>query len=94
MSTLRRVSDIITKENELFDRLWYGRKKPFGDPSWEGVPDDIKAGAERGKRRVEEQIPREVLDQDVASDWDWGFLGGSISAIRWVLGDEWGNLDS
>jgi len=38
LSTLRRVSDIITKGNALFDRLWYGRKKPFDHPSWDGVP--------------------------------------------------------
>ena len=94
LSTLRRVSDIIAKENELFDRLWYGRKMPPDHPSWEGVPDDIKQGAEAHKRVVEERIGKDVLDQDVSTDFNWGLLTGSIVAVRWVLGDEWGNADS
>jgi hypothetical protein len=43
---------------------------------------------------VEERIGNAVLEEDVSSDWNWGFLNGSVSAVRWVLGDEWGNLDS
>lgn len=37
-----------------------------------------------------------MTDEESISDdqFSWGMLSGSISAIRWVLGDEWGNLDS
>jgi hypothetical protein len=43
---------------------------------------------------MEEQYGEEELAKDVASDWDWGFLSGKVSAIRWVLGFDWDMLDS
>lgn len=94
VSTFRRISDILAKENELYDRLWYGRKPPIDDPRWEGTPPDVLEQVEKAMRAVEERIGQDVLDLDVSSDFTWGALTGSIVAIRWVLGDEWGNADS
>jgi HJR/Mrr/RecB family endonuclease len=94
MSTLRRVSEISRVEAALFDQLWWGRKpadSAVDDLDW---PDDIKAGMVSEKRRVEEQYGLEELEKNVESDWTWGYLSGRISALRWVLGDDWHNLDS
>jgi len=32
--------------------------------------------------------------ENVKSDWDCGFVSGKLSAIRWVLGDDWDMLDT
>ncbi|WP_284740252.1 restriction endonuclease [Amycolatopsis sp. RTGN1] len=93
-STLRRVSEILRSESELMDRLWYGRKPADEDVDQYDWAEDIKAGMLAAKRRVEEQYGVEELAKDVESDWAWGYLSGRISALRWVLGDEWHNLDS
>lgn len=93
-STLRRVSEILAVESELMDRLWYGRKPADEDVDARGWPDDIKAGMLAAKRAVEEQYGVDELAKDVESDWAWGYLSGRISAVRWVLGDHWHNLDS
>lgn len=94
VATLRRVSDIIDVEAQLTDRLWYGRK-PGHDQE---LPDDWtpeqKKGVREAQRHVEEKYGAAELSRDVESDWAWGFLSGKVSAIRWVLGDEWDVLDS
>jgi hypothetical protein len=42
---------------------------------------------EPGRRRVAETYPAEELGP--YTDFEWGMLNGKLSALRWVLGDEW-----
>ncbi|MGY3553401.1 restriction endonuclease [Williamsia sp. R60] len=93
LSTLRRVSDILEKESELTDRLWYGRKPPLSSPWWDdkGVDKELMA---RSLKAVEDRVGKEILDRDVSNDFYWAHLLGEASALRWVLGDDLGNGDS
>jgi hypothetical protein len=94
-SALRRVSEIIAVERELFDRLWYGRSEAsVSDTRPETYSADIWEGAKAAARRIEEQYGVELLRKDTETKFDWGMLSGKISAIRWVLGEEWDFLDS
>jgi HJR/Mrr/RecB family endonuclease len=93
-STLRRVSEISKIESELTDHLWYGRTPTDENLKARDWADDLKAGVLESKRMMEKQYGSEQLANDVASQWAWGHLSGRIDAIRWVLGDDWGNLDS
>lgn len=94
-SALRRVSEIMAVEHELFDRLWYGRSEAsIGDERPEGYSAEIWATAQAAARRIEEQYGVDLLRRDTETQFDWGMLSGKISAIRWVLGAEWDFLDS
>lgn len=52
----------------------------------------ILAGAIKAARRVEKRQGVENLGP--WDDFEWGMLNGKLSALRWVLGDEWDMLDT
>jgi len=58
-----------------------------------GTPEDIIRGMLKGKREAEKRFGKESLMANMASDGDWGFVSGRLSAIRWVFGDDWDMLD-
>jgi hypothetical protein len=91
---IRSVKQILAAENEMFTRVWYGRKGTAKEYRAEGTPEDIIKGMLRGKREAERRFGKKSLFANMASDWDWGYVSGKLSAIRWVLGDEWDMLDT
>jgi hypothetical protein len=91
---IRSVKHILAAEQELGTRLWYGRKRSAKFYRETGTPEDIIKGMLRGKREAEKRFGKKSLLDNMKTDWDWGFLSGKVSAIRWVLGDDWDMLDS
>jgi hypothetical protein len=45
------------------------------------------AGALKAAARVEKKYGKENLGR--YSKFDWGMINGRLSALRWVMGDEW-----
>jgi hypothetical protein len=41
---------------------------------------------------VEKRYPKGELGP--WTDFEWGMLNGKLSALRWVLGDDWDMLDT
>jgi hypothetical protein len=94
-TALRRVSEIVAVEHELFERLWYGRSEAAAtDERPDGYSKELWAMAKRAAKRIEDEYGRDSLWSNMETQFDWGLLSGKVSAIRWVLGDEWDNLDS
>lgn len=54
----------------------------------ESIWNDAKARAEQFEREVGHQNLGQI------SDFEWGMINGKLSALRWVLGDEWDCLDT
>lgn len=56
------------------------------------VIDEIWESALNAARSVETELGKENVGP--WTDFEWGMINGKLSAIRWVLGDEWDMLDT
>ncbi len=106
----RTLTEILKVENELIDKIWYDRhqmrahsiatgkiklidRKDYDSKtSHNTIVKDIWNGAIKAAKRVEKHYGKENLGP--YDDFEWGMLSGKMSAIRWVTGDEWDNLDT
>lgn len=82
-------------EKEFFDRVWYNRKLVMLERiqlGQEDMPDEnIMDGMTKGMRTIEKIYGEDNLAYD---DFEWGMINGKLSALRWVMGEEWDMLDS
>jgi hypothetical protein len=72
---------------ELWDKVWYGR---FGDGRYEAS----REPARRLKEQYGEEKLMEWANNYSNSEYGWGVLSGKFSAVRWLNGEEWDNLDT
>jgi hypothetical protein len=92
---LRTQEELLEEEQRFFDYVWYNRKFSVEAGIADGsrpVPPDIVAGMRRGMKEVEERYGVEALGP--WTDFEWGMINGKLSALRWVMGDEWDFLDT
>lgn len=54
--------------------------------------DTVWANALAAAKRTEDEVGMESLGP--WDDFEWGMLNGKLSALRWVLGDDWDMLDT
>ena len=95
----RSLTEILQAETEFCDRIWYDRKLVMLDKIKQGEeiepPPDIKKGMFAAMKRAEAKYGGETAMREYyKNDFEWGMLNGKLSALRWVIGDEWDNLDT
>lgn len=78
-----REGRIRVVEREMYPR-------PVG--SGETVQRDVWKGALKAARKAEQRYGKKNLGP--WDDFEWGMINGKLSALRWVLGDEWDMLDT
>lgn len=94
-SGLRSEDEITAAESDFFDLVWYDRhqlikaKHEEGGEDWEA---NLLKKAEAAARGVEERLGIEAVGPH--SEFEWGMLNGKLSALRWVLGEDWDMLDT
>jgi hypothetical protein len=105
----RTFSEILEAEDELEQKIWYNRHKnreyhiekgkikliereEFDiKTSQKTIIKDIWEGALESAKKVENIYGKENL---IFTDFEWGMLNGKLSALRWVIGNDWDNLDT
>jgi hypothetical protein len=60
----------------------------------ETINPEIKKGMFASMRKAEAKYGKKKLRNYYKDDFEWGMLNGKLSALRWVLGDEWDMLDT
>jgi hypothetical protein len=103
----RSLSDIIDSVTELTDKVWYNRhqnlryridtgqikvvakyKENKYNPDF--ILKDIFMGAKNSAKAMEKKYRKKNLGP--WDDFEWGMINGKLSALRWVLGEEWDSL--
>lgn len=102
----RGLREILNVMDELVDKVWYNRHQNLIWRINEGEIEVVPKGTERyGNHVIHENILDDAIKsaervekvyEDVGpwSDFEWGMINGKLSALRWVLGDEWDMLDT
>jgi hypothetical protein len=65
---------------------------PVKDHERRPIQRDIWEGALKAAAKVEKRFGLENLGP--WDDFEWGMLNGKLSALRWVLGEDWDMLDT
>ncbi|MBB4006476.1 PIN domain-containing protein [Allorhizobium taibaishanense] len=75
--------EVVTEE-EWNNAKPEGRRKMTTEKIWKGMLEAMK--------RTEEELGSDEIGP--WDDFEWGMINGKLSALRWVLGDEWDMLDT
>lgn len=100
----RGLQEILAEMDELVDKVWYNRHMYRMEQLENGEIEIVPKGTERYGNGV---IHRDILDGALASaervrekyedtgpwsDFEWGMINGKLSALRWILGEDWDSL--
>lgn len=95
---IRSLEEIGEAEGEFFDRIWYDRKLVMFANIKDGteiITPDIKKAVLAAMKKVENKFGgKRAMRYYYKNDFEWGMLNGKLSAIRWVLGEDWDMLDT
>jgi predicted SnoaL-like aldol condensation-catalyzing enzyme len=106
----RALSEIRAAEKELNDIVWFNRHMILQDKVEKGQhrivddyayykefdPDTTPRTTYERARKVAKRMGKRYGADNIRAldDIEWGMLNGKLSALRWVLGDDWDNLDT
>jgi hypothetical protein len=93
---LRGLDEILAAEKEMFDKVWYERsirhdRELLTDGKHEELEEHRRIAAP-GRERVEKTYGVDNLGP--YDNLELGMLHGKMSALRWMLGNEWDFLDT
>ena len=91
----RSERQILEELEVLFDKVWYNRHLNMlirVESGEEQIAPEILRLALKAAQQKRDEYGEENLGP--WDDFEWGMLNGKMSALRWVMGDEWDFLDT
>ncbi len=94
----RTLAEIAEAEQEFFDKVWYVRSIVYKGEEEEDIPEQVRDTIREARAKREAKYGRDELWKAIGPGheeaWEYGFISGKLSALRWVLGSEWDFLDT
>jgi hypothetical protein len=94
----RTLGEVLAAHDEFEKRVWYERKLTMLCEPGLDLEEEIRRDQRfypavlEAMRAVEGQYGDTRLG--ATGDFDWGMINGKLSALRWVHGDEWDDLET
>jgi hypothetical protein len=91
----RGRSEISEAAHLLWNQVWYNRHQYFRAIEEEEAAKsgrEAVIGGRDAAKRVEQEFGLENLGP--WTDFEWGMINGKLSALNWVMGEEWDMLDT
>jgi hypothetical protein len=104
----RSLSEISEAQMDFDRKVWYNRHqnwlfhienedhKIVSQSDYTGLatttPRSIFEGARKAAKNLEKKYSKGELGP--WDDFEWGMINGKLSALRWVMGDDWDSLDT
>jgi len=96
-----RTKKEIEKEAQITeDKVWYDRHQGLMGKVYpkelKENPKSEKSGFIKGGIKAAKEMEKKYGKKNLGpySDFDWGALCGRLETLRWVLGEEFGMLDT
>jgi hypothetical protein len=93
----RNDKAILAAQEKFYEKVWWNRHQIWllelssGKEKLREGQIEILATARKAAKRIEKKYGKKNLGWD---DFEWGMVNGKLSALRWVMGDEWDFLDT
>ncbi len=93
----RNDNDILKAREEFWNKVWWNRHQNWlhhlstGEEKLKPGMETIFKQARAAAKKIERKYGRKNLGWD---DFEWGMVNGKLSALNWVMGDEWDFLDT
>ena len=91
----RTMDEVAEAAYQFVEKIWFDRHlslKYKVEKGIETVDPQIWEGALKSAEKMIQKYGEENLGP--YSDFEWGMLNGKLSALRWVLGEDWDMLDT
>jgi Restriction endonuclease len=95
LTGIRSESEIIEAEDDFYARVWHERHLVFQQQYERGEAEGTSPETYEMAMQVAARLRERRPDiRPVENDFEWGMWNGKLSALRWVLGEDWDMLDT
>jgi hypothetical protein len=93
---MRKKKEIAEEMNIACDKVWYDRHQWAMENEYPKEKDPGRIRCIRGGIKAAKKMEKKYGKKNLGpySKFEWGMLNGRLETLRWVLGDDWGNMDT